>query len=129
MTNLALLHAFISLLAVVTAAPWDAYNLSSRSRIISVESAFPVTLTPLSPSALFDFGKEVGGGLMFSVGEVGGSNARLSFTFSESLYYTDNSDNSHGGSGNDGAFSKQLRMIVTQCLWAAVNTRKKGFEV
>ena len=105
MTNLALLHAFISLLAVVTAAPWDAYNLSPRSRIISVESAFPVTLTPLSPSALFDFGKEVGGELMFSVGEVGGSNARLSFAFSESSYYTDNSDNSNGGSGNDGAFS------------------------
>jgi len=85
MTNLALLHAFISLLAVVTAAPWDAYNLSPRSRIISVESAFPVTLTPLSPSALFDFGKEVGGELNFSVGEMGGSSARLSFAFSGEL--------------------------------------------
>ncbi len=87
MTNLALLHAFISLLAVVTAAPWDAfcYNLSPRSRIISVKSAFPVTLTPLSPSALFDFGKEVGGELNFSVGEMGGSSARLSFAFSGEL--------------------------------------------
>jgi hypothetical protein len=85
--------------------PWDAYNLSPSSRTISVGSGdVPVTLSSSSPSALFDFGKEVGGEIVVSVGAVIGQ-PRLSFAFSESTYYVTGSDNSNGGSGNDGAYS------------------------
>ena len=106
------LTAFIALLsaaaataaAAAAATPWDAYNLSPRSRSISVGSgAVPVTLTPASPSALFDFEKEVGGDVVVSVGAVSGGASRLSLAFSESTYYVTSSDNSNGGSGADGA--------------------------
>ncbi len=80
------------------------YNLSPSSRVIILDSGLPVTLGPSSPSALFDFGKEVGGDVVVSVASVTGA-PRLSFSFSESTYYVTNSDNSNGGSGNDGAFS------------------------
>jgi hypothetical protein len=90
--------------AAAAAAPWDAYNLSPRSRSISIGgSAVPVTLAPSSPSALFDFGKEVGGDVVVSVGAVSGGASRLSVAFSESTYYVASSDNSNGGSGADGA--------------------------
>ena len=99
------LFACLSLLSAAASSPWDAYNLSPSTRTISVGSGdVPVTLKPSSPSALFDFGKEVGGEIVISVGAVSGA-PRLSFAFSESTYYVTNSDNSNGGSGNDGAFS------------------------
>jgi hypothetical protein len=86
-------------------APWDSFNLSPSHRAISVPSGtVPVALTPQSPSILIDFGKEVGGEILVCTGTVSGGSTRLSFAFSESTYYVTSSDNSNGGSGNDGAF-------------------------
>ena len=98
------LLACLSLFAGSYSAPWDAFNLSPSSRAVNPLGVVPVTITPASPSALFDFGKEVGGEIVVSVGAISCGSTRLSFAFSESTYYVANSDNSNGGSGDDGAF-------------------------
>jgi hypothetical protein len=103
------LISFILLSSYSSAAPWDSYNLSPRSRVISISSG--VTLTASSPSSLFDFGKEVGGEIVLSVGAVSGGSVQLALAFSESTYYVANSDNSNGGSDDDGAFL--LSNIIT----------------
>lgn len=130
--NRSLVALFGAALCAAEQQPWDHYNLSPTTRVLSVPDSgavLPVTLTFGAPSFLFDFKKDIGGDVSITLGATeSAAGASLGLAFSESIYYTQNSDASNGGSGPDGTLSLANALISGAVITTPRDKLRGGFR-